>query len=94
MDETLDNLGETIATALPGSVTSHAVANGELTVHAVARDIVKLATFLRDDERCQFLSLLDVTAIDWPGSGGEAAPRAQATSPERSTPVSFARIFR
>jgi NADH-quinone oxidoreductase subunit C len=43
------------------------VANGELTIHAVARDIVKLATFLRDDERCQFLSLLDVTAIDWPG---------------------------
>jgi NADH-quinone oxidoreductase subunit C len=67
MDETLDKLGETIAAALPGSVTSHAVANGELTVHAVARDIVKLATFLRDDERCQFLSLLDVTAIDWPG---------------------------
>jgi NADH-quinone oxidoreductase subunit C len=67
MDETLDKLGETIAGALPGSITSHSVANGELTIHAVARDIVKLATFLRDDERCQFLSLLDVTAIDWPG---------------------------
>jgi NADH-quinone oxidoreductase subunit C len=38
-----------------------------LTIHAVAGDIVKLATFLRDDERCQFLSLLDVTAVDWPG---------------------------
>ena len=67
MDETLDKLGETIAGALPGSITSHSVANGELTIHAVAQDIVKLATFLRDDERCQFLSLLDVTAIDWPG---------------------------
>jgi len=67
MDETLDKLGETIAGALPGSITSHSVANGELTIHAVARDIVKLATFLRDDERCQFLSLLDVTAVDWPG---------------------------
>jgi NADH-quinone oxidoreductase subunit C len=30
-------------------------------------DIVKVATFLRDDARCQFWSLLDVTAIDWPG---------------------------
>ena len=67
MDETLDKLGETIAGALPGSITSYSVANGELTIHAVARDIVKLATFLRDDERCQFLSLLDVTAVDWPG---------------------------
>ena len=67
MDETLDKLGEIIAGALPGPITSRSVANGELTIHAVARDIVKLATFLRDDERCQFLSLLDVTAIDWPG---------------------------
>jgi NADH-quinone oxidoreductase subunit C len=24
-------------------------------------------TFLRDDERCQFWSIVDVTAIDWPG---------------------------
>jgi len=67
MDETLDKLGETIAGALPGSVTSHVMANGELTINVLARDIVKIATFLRDDERCQFLSLLDVTAIDWPG---------------------------
>ena len=67
MDETLDKLGETIAGALPGSVTSHSVVLGELTINAVAGDIVKVATFLRDDERCQFLSLLDVTAVDWPG---------------------------
>jgi NADH-quinone oxidoreductase subunit C len=67
MDETLDKLGETIAGALPGSVVSHRVEHGELTVGAVAGDIVKIATFLRDDERCQFWSLIDVTAVDWPG---------------------------
>ena len=66
MDETLDKLGETIAGALPGSITSHSVANGELTIHAVARDIVKLATFLRDDERCQFISIIDVCGADYP----------------------------
>ena len=66
MDETLDKLGETIAGALPGSVVSHRVEHGELTVGAVAGDIVKVATFLRDDERCQFWSLIDVTAVDWP----------------------------
>ena len=26
-----------------------------------------VAKFLRDDERCQFWSLVDVTAVDWPG---------------------------
>ena len=67
MDETLDKLGETIAGALPGSVANHRVEHGELTVGAVAGDIVKIATFLRDDERCQFWSLIDVTAVDWPG---------------------------
>ena len=36
MDETLDKLGETIAGALQGSVVSHRVEHGELTVGAVA----------------------------------------------------------
>src|SRR5216684_8338053 len=67
MDETLDKLGEIIAGALPGSVLGHWVAHGELTVAAAARDIVRVASFLRDDERCQFWSFIDVTAVDWPG---------------------------
>src|SRR6266566_5748730 len=67
MDDRLDKLGEIVAGALPGSVIGYRVANGELTVDAVASDIVKLASFLRDDERCQFWSIIDVTAVDWPG---------------------------
>ena len=66
MDGTLDRLGETIAGALAGSVLGHWVANDELTVMVSPRDIVKVMTFLREDERCQFLSFIDVTAIDWP----------------------------
>ena len=65
--DTLDQLGTTIAAALPGAVTGHTMAYGELTLYADALRMVEVATFLRDDERCQFLSLLDVTAIDWPG---------------------------
>jgi NADH-quinone oxidoreductase subunit C len=67
MDEKLDKLGATIAGALPGAVLGHQVANGELTIAASARDIVQVAKFLRDDERCQFWSFVDVTAVDWPG---------------------------
>jgi NADH-quinone oxidoreductase subunit C len=62
----LEELGATIATALPGVVTGHSVAFGELTVTANAVDIVKVATFLRDDPRCEFVSFIDVTAVDWP----------------------------
>jgi NADH-quinone oxidoreductase subunit C len=66
MDETLQRLGETIAGALAGTVTGHQVAYGELTITANAADIVKVVTFLRDDERCRFINITDVTAVDWP----------------------------
>jgi NADH-quinone oxidoreductase subunit C len=67
MDETLDRLGQTITNALGGSVTSYVTLRGELTVTAKAADIVKVATFLRDDPTCLFWSIIDVTAVDWPG---------------------------
>ena len=66
MDPTLDNLGQSIRTALPGVVTGHEVKHGELTITGEASQIVKIATFLRDDPACQFVSFIDVTAIDWP----------------------------
>jgi len=66
MDETLQRLGETIAGALPGAITGHSIAYGELTIAANAADIVKVVTFLRDDERCRFINITDVTAVDWP----------------------------
>jgi NADH-quinone oxidoreductase subunit C len=66
MDEALERLGETVATALAGSVLGHWVATDELTVVVTPHDIVKVMRFLRDDERCQFVSFIDVTAVDWP----------------------------
>lgn len=67
MDETLKELGETIVLALPGSVADYRVDFGDLTIFARAADIVKVCKFLRDDASCQFWSIVDVTAIDWPG---------------------------
>jgi NADH-quinone oxidoreductase subunit C len=67
MDETLDRLGQTVKSALGASVTGYEIARSELTVHAQAADIVKVARFLRDDPACQFVCIIDVTAIDWPG---------------------------
>jgi NADH-quinone oxidoreductase subunit C len=66
MQDILDRLGATIKTALPGAVLGHEVVRGELTVTAKAADIVKVATFLRDDPACQFICIIDVTAVDWP----------------------------
>jgi len=66
MDETLDRLGHTIAGGLSASVTGHSIAFHELTVTANAADIVSVMRFLRDDPNCLFISLIDVTAVDWP----------------------------
>ena len=66
MDDTLDKLGQTIKNALGASVTGYTVARGELTVDALAADVIKVATFLRDDPACRFINIIDVTAVDWP----------------------------
>src|SRR5262249_60215828 len=66
MNETLDTLGKSVAGALGPSVTGHAVAYGELTLKAKASDIVSVLRFLRDDPRCLFWCLIDITAVDWP----------------------------
>jgi len=62
----LEERGAAILAALPGAVTAYGVTLGELTMTANAADIVKVATFLRDDPRCAFVCIIDVTAIDWP----------------------------
>src|SRR5258707_8438452 len=67
MSDDLHGFGETLAAALPGAVTGHQVAYGELTVAVKVSEIVEVIRFLREDERCKFWSFIDVTAVDWPG---------------------------
>jgi len=66
MEDTLERLGQTIRNALGASVAGYTVANGELTVNAKVADVVSVARFLRDDPACQFINIIDVTAVDWP----------------------------
>jgi NADH-quinone oxidoreductase subunit C len=65
MDD-LAKFGEMIAGALAPAITGQQVAHGELTITTTVRDLIRVMTFLRDDERCQFVSFIDVTAVDWP----------------------------
>jgi NADH-quinone oxidoreductase subunit C len=66
MDESLEQLGETIVAALGGAASAHTVALEQLALAANAADIVRVMQFLRDDERCLFWCIIDITAVDWP----------------------------
>jgi NADH-quinone oxidoreductase subunit C len=65
-DGRLNALGQTIVSALPGAATEHRVAFNQLTVAVEADKIVDVVRFLRDDPGCRFVSLIDVTAVDYP----------------------------
>ena len=66
-DGRLDALGQTIVGALPGAATGYAIAFNQLTVTVLAERIVEVVRYLRDDPGCRFVSLIDVTAVDYPG---------------------------
>jgi len=66
-DGRLDALGQTIVGALAGAASGHSVAFGQLTVNVQPDKIVDVVKFLRDDPGCRFVSLIDVTAVDYPG---------------------------
>src|SRR3954453_11606357 len=66
-DDKLNALGQTIVGALPGAALEHSVAFNQLTVVVKAEKIVEVVKFLRDDPGCRFVSIIDVTAVDYPG---------------------------
>lgn len=87
MEEILREFGEHITQALPGAVTGYALAHGELTLQAEAGEIVKVATFLRDDAKCQFFSFVDVCGVDWPARAKRFDVVYHLLSPKRNLRV-------
>jgi NADH-quinone oxidoreductase subunit C len=67
MSDALMELGAHIQMRRPNAVAGWAVAHGELTVDVLPGQIVALVDFLKADSACKFSSLVDITAIDWPG---------------------------
>ncbi len=57
-----------VAAGLPGVISSE-VFGGELTVAVAVADIPALVEYLRDNVACQYTSLVDITAVDYPSRG-------------------------
>ena len=65
-DEALAELGQYIAQSLPDAVIQTSLAHHELMVEARAEHVVKLLSFLRDDQQCLFKLLIDLSGVDYP----------------------------
>jgi NADH-quinone oxidoreductase subunit C len=66
MDDKLEAISQAIASDLAGAIVAQGIVRDELTVSVKASEIVRVVKFLRDDARCEFRSIIDITAVDWP----------------------------
>ena len=66
MSEALSVLAAHIREKIGDMVLDSVISYGELTVSVAPQDVVKTATFLRDDPRCQFISIIDICGADYP----------------------------
>ena len=66
MTNALKELGAHIEIKRPDCVLSWEVVNDELTLTVSASNLVSFVEFLKVDGTCQFSSLVDITAVDYP----------------------------
>ncbi len=66
MSAELQALSDHIASSLGEAIEDRAIAYDELTVVARREDIVRVATFLRDDPQCRFVCFIDICGADYP----------------------------
>ena len=67
MSEALQELGAHIEARRSESVVGWDVSFGELTVQITMNGLVDTVDFLKSDAVCKFSTLVDITAVDYPG---------------------------
>lgn len=66
MSAPLDDLGAHIASSMTSAILDRAIRMGELTLHVRAEQVAAVLTYLRDDPRCKFTTLIDICGVDYP----------------------------
>lgn len=66
MSASLSELSIYLSEKLAGRIGEAVFAYGELTVAVEPGNLIEVVTFLRDDARCQFISIIDVCGADYP----------------------------
>ncbi len=84
MSEALTELAAHIASKGGVEILSSELAYGELTMIVAPADIVKICRFLRDDETCGFVSIIDVSGADYPARANRFDVNYHLLSPRRN----------
>ena len=66
MTASLEDLSIYLRESRGDAIRDAVIANGELTLITDIEHYVDLVTFLRDDERCRFVSFIDLCGVDYP----------------------------
>ena len=66
MDDELQTIATKLTAASPGAVGEFAFAFGELTLTVDPGRILETLQFLRDDPASQFISIIDISGVDYP----------------------------
>jgi len=62
----LEDLGAHIASSMTNAIEAQTTVRGELTLNVRADQVLTVLTFLRDDPRCRFTTLIDICGADYP----------------------------
>tara|TARA_B100000780_G_scaffold149869_1_gene104743 strand:+ start:23 stop:634 length:612 start_codon:yes stop_codon:yes gene_type:complete len=67
MIQSLQDLGALVSAQRPDCVLEYAVKFDELNIDVSPSSIVGFVDFLKSDRNCRFSTLVDITAVDYPG---------------------------
>jgi NADH-quinone oxidoreductase subunit C len=66
MDDQLQTMAAKLGAALPGGVLDSTFAFGELTITVAPTRIIEALQYLHDDPATQFVSIIDISGVDYP----------------------------
>lgn len=66
MSKALEDIGAHIASSMTNAIEAQSIHVGELTLVVRADQVLPVLTFLRDDPRCRFTTLIDICGVDYP----------------------------
>jgi len=62
----LDDLGAHIQSSMTSAVRGREIVRDELTLSVPPEQVTAVLTFLKDDPRCRFTTLIDICGVDYP----------------------------